>query len=488
MEAASARRHVDPSARTPSTADGERRARTAPLARTRPDDRHLPRVETSASAQSDGDSFWSATRLQRALEYTPARYRNSCAWGGVPRIPFPRESPTHRHDDDGPWRRRMLWFMAIAPQKSINSTSGRQLGAMTKIAVLSATANAPSLVPHVLYLGPRDALTGWLEDQGITVHFRNLSFWHELPIHLKENPTRNNFANFGAYGRLDTPFLVEELRRDGQIPPGVITDRFLYTDTDVIFLSDPVDELLSLPVPEIFSASPDVLGPGINSGIMYIYTAGLIRIRRELLDYARARRFAFGLADQTMLNKFFQLRKKTLPKLPDSLNCRLFLSCGATGGPQCSKQTSPSHGRNLSGTYYQWPSNYTPVNEPHPNTSSLAILNRFASLEHSTRSMSLYQANGAHRSRRHQSNANIPSCSHNVRIWHWHGIKPYDVRCWFNEFDRLHQTGQLSNISSVLATCDTPSPLQHPRSFNPACYLVRCARMLDLWEWWERRL
>ena len=73
---------------------------------------------------------------------------------------------------------RLLWCLAMTPQANFTSLAGQQSFTMLRIAVLSARKNAPSLAAHMIYLGPHDQVTNWLERHGVVVHFRTLRSVH----------------------------------------------------------------------------------------------------------------------------------------------------------------------------------------------------------------------------------------------------------------------------------------------------------------------
>ena len=71
----------------------------------------------------------------------------------------------------------------------------------------------------------------------------------------------------------------------------------------------------------------------------------------------------------------------------------------------------------------------------------------------------------------------VALCADAPLIWHWHGVKPYGVRCMFEALGRgvpMSEGGCLANIRNQLAK-------------NP-CTLIGFARMLEVWEWWEQKL
>lgn len=278
----------------------------------------------------------------------------------------------------------------------------------------------------------------------MAVHFRNLTFWDLLPARLHARPTANNFDNFGTYGRLDGALLVRELHRAGGLPAGVEPSTFLYTDTDVMFVDDPVDELLAMPRPTLFAAAADELGPGCNMGIMYCSTAGMEGIKKGLLAYGQSRGFKFGNGDQTMVNNYFRLNRLRWQTLPATLNRRAVLSC-------LRQQSEPEGTAKVAGNGTQ-------------------MVTR-APLRLWSRGLAARAANGS-----------APCAA--AQVWHWHGAKPRDVRCWFGKFDK---SNLFSTATDATASCPSPISRGLLRRYD-ACYLVRYARLLDLWAWWERQL
>ena len=103
---------------------------------------------------------------------------------------------------------------------------------------------------------------------GVCVAVPRHSFWSSLPSELRQPPITNSFATGGAYARFDCPLVANQLRLAGVLPRTVGNETLLYTDTDVFFHGDPTAELLARPPPAFMAAADDVLGPGINSGVL----------------------------------------------------------------------------------------------------------------------------------------------------------------------------------------------------------------------------
>lgn len=174
------------------------------------------------------------------------------------------------------------------------------------------------LEPHLLYDGPKNAITEYLESIGVTIHYHRSNIAPLLDA-AKAQPGYSPDVARGAYLRLDIP-LVEDL------------DEFaLYTDCDVIFFSDPSFEAHKPPIlaaaPEYASitTTPMPYNKVFNSGVMVLNIKGFREQRDALVAFSKAHDFYFhgdtGYYDQGALNKFFVGRWDPLPQ---SLNWRPF--------------------------------------------------------------------------------------------------------------------------------------------------------------------
>ena len=145
--------------------------------------------------------------LPAARAYTPAR----CS---LPHIGGPRtrksqaaaadaSAPISTPNVTRPLARRsdgeVLWFMALAPPMGRADKQAWHFQESAKVALLSAQANAPSLMPHLIYLqGPADSFTTWMHSHGARVHVRTLRFFDELTAAQLERD--KGLLNWGAYG------------------------------------------------------------------------------------------------------------------------------------------------------------------------------------------------------------------------------------------------------------------------------------------------
>lgn len=182
-----------------------------------------------------------------------------------------------------------------------------------------------SLEPHLLYDGPKNAITDYLSSIGVTVHYHRSQI-APLLNSAKAPGYSPNVAR-GAYLRLDIP-LIET------------SDAFaLYTDCDVTFFSDPkltsIEPVLLAACPEYASitTAPLPYHKVFNSGVMLLNVQGFLEQRDGLVEFAKGHNFYFngdgGYYDQGALNKFFASRWDALPQ---SLNWRPF--AGRAAPPQ----------------------------------------------------------------------------------------------------------------------------------------------------------
>ena len=124
----------------------------------------------------------------------------------------------------------MKWFFALTE----DSTAFRQYAEMVMVAVHTAR-KATSLEPHCIYDGRENEFTQWLSAHQVEIiHHR--SFVRGALQELGERKQNPHLAAAlsGAFSRIELPDIVEGTGD---------TTRVLYTDCDVMFLSEVVPEL-----------------------------------------------------------------------------------------------------------------------------------------------------------------------------------------------------------------------------------------------------
>ena len=296
--------------------------------------------------------------------------------------------------------RRMPWFICLTKPHNASSSAQssrhqegtrrgqRDMVQHARSAVLSALLNAPSLVPHVVYMHhagqsfePADELQEWLRLLGVRTISHRLSFAEALYATVAD-PASGMLRvgpagiDIGTYCRMDVPFIARRLaEEEGWAARGIDVERVLYTDTDVLFAHDAA-ELVQSPEPlptylmgtEVFS----VVTP--NAGVALLNCTALMDEFPAMLRYAQERRFHFYQVDQSWFVEWF---------MP-------YFRHGAT----------------------------------RTNWSAVPHRTGWGRLEDA-----LWNARGfAHPPRNASSGAHEPTAE--PRLWHWHGYKARDVQCW----------------------------------------------------------
>ena len=120
----------------------------------------------------------------------------------------------------------MKWYFAMS--ESSLSRGEHDWPGLIKTAVKSALVNT-TLNPHLLYDGQPNELTKDLEKLGVKIVPHRVCFFDELESYGRRTSRHESWIGIasGAFLRLDIPLLERE------------DDLVLYTDTDVIFLSEP---------------------------------------------------------------------------------------------------------------------------------------------------------------------------------------------------------------------------------------------------------
>ena len=152
----------------------------------------------------------------------------------------------------------MKWFFGFNEETEWFDNYFRYI----KCAVNSARLNT-NLEPNFLYDGKPNALTSWLEDKGVQVHYTRSRFYDLFQKRAEQGLNAKVAA--GAYLRAEIPDLV------------YTTDPFvLYTDCDVMFLGN-VDDL-SVIRPKHFACAPELDKNNwtyFNSGVMLMNTRAM---------------------------------------------------------------------------------------------------------------------------------------------------------------------------------------------------------------------
>lgn len=169
----------------------------------------------------------------------------------------------------------MKWFFALNEK----GNEFEDYAKMLKVAVCTAQ-KFTSLEPHFLYDGQENGLTEWLEKRNVTI-FNARSFLYEQLKQIAEKRNDENFLAIGAGAFLRTEIPKITLERN-------ITDEYiLYTDLDVMFLSEVVDSLEKMS-PKYFAVAPEHLIDDyrqMNSGVMLMNLNNLRKKDSDFRDF-----------------------------------------------------------------------------------------------------------------------------------------------------------------------------------------------------------
>ena len=184
----------------------------------------------------------------------------------------------------------MKWYFAVS-EASLDRPDHAWRD-LIRGAVISALQNT-TLTPHMLYDGKVSDFTSEIEAMGVTVIHHRVSFYDRLEAHGRQQQGYLPIAS-GAFLRTEIPLIETE------------DELVLYTDIDVLFLSDPTFREGS---PRFFAVAPQTnIGDyqDMNSGVMLINVPAM----REVLPAFRASiltNLHIGL-DQENLSLFFKNR------------------------------------------------------------------------------------------------------------------------------------------------------------------------------------
>jgi lipopolysaccharide biosynthesis glycosyltransferase len=125
----------------------------------------------------------------------------------------------------------MKWIMALNESNNNIYNNSEKYEKFALVAIHSALKNAPGLESYLIYNGAPNLFTDKAIKLGSQVIFHKLSFQGEIDAQKNRDDIWKQIAK-GAMLRLDLPDILN------------VDQTILYTDTDVMFLSDPSKYLL----------------------------------------------------------------------------------------------------------------------------------------------------------------------------------------------------------------------------------------------------
>lgn len=166
----------------------------------------------------------------------------------------------------------MQWFFALTE----DTTAFREYAEMIMVAVHTAQ-KFTSLRPHCIYDGAENEFTAWLTKHDVKI-VQHRSFVRDQLAELGRQKGNPHFeaALSGAFSRVELPEIVARLGGAARV---------LYTDCDVMFTSEVVDELEANPC-EYFAVGPEFVRDdyqNMNTGVMLMNTD---RLRKSLPEFS----------------------------------------------------------------------------------------------------------------------------------------------------------------------------------------------------------
>ena len=211
-----------------------------------------------------------------------------------------------------------------------------------KAAIISGRREAPSLVPVVVFTGPKSAeqtaLERWLQRHGSVGITHNLSFQHDMDM-LSLDPEWS-FSQYllGSWLRVDLPNVLKSIAKLESLAS--MSSRFrkdlklvnqkyvLWTDADILFRGS-IDSC-TLAKPQVLSVGPDKrMGWPENYGVIYFNVSGYREIFPRLIGWGREQRFHFD-HDQ---NLFLAYWGTAVDVLPNGMNWKPYWGDAATAIP-----------------------------------------------------------------------------------------------------------------------------------------------------------
>ena len=205
------------------------------------------------------------------------------------------------------------WFLCLSKP---NDMISEQNVVTARTAIVSALLNAPSLVPHVVIMHlpdqnteDNDNFTEWLRQMNVPLVRHRLSFIDAFPPDAWKTRASNYHhpyhVNIGAYCRMDLPLIARDFSPKWR-RLGIETERYLYTDTDVLFSNDvSADDIVDGRLLATFAGGTEVFSPDFNSGVLLVNASALFEELPAMRRYAKERAFKFFLQDQQWMAEYF---------------------------------------------------------------------------------------------------------------------------------------------------------------------------------------
>ena len=203
---------------------------------------------------------------------------------------------------------------------SLDQRAERWFDQCIKVGILSAQRYTSLEAVCIFDGNPNAPLVNWLRDHGVTVLIHEVPFKSELfsdkVMEANAGSPYNPSQAAGAYLRIEAAKLITD-------------DYFLYTDCDVMFMSDPAVHFVR---PELIGACPEIVLNGkhfgetssFNSGVLVVNREAFLNTTQDLVEYCRKNNFynkQYSSYDQYLLNKYFEGRWS---RLSPFLNWRPF--------------------------------------------------------------------------------------------------------------------------------------------------------------------
>ena len=202
--------------------------------------------------------------------------------------------------------KRVVWMTSLAGQMT-------RYTELMRVALHSATLNAPSIVPVIVAEGPSLAMPQmhkfamYAESKGAIVTTHNLTFLHDF------KPDSHHYRVRGAYLRLECGLIFKRLLAEKRLDPDdVDTDFILYADSDSMFLQDIDSCTLSQPAVALLGPEAN-RGILANDGIMYINVSAWNLEHAAIVKHGRTRKWDFPALDQGLILDFYGSRLEALP-------------------------------------------------------------------------------------------------------------------------------------------------------------------------------
>lgn len=175
-----------------------------------------------------------------------------------------------------------------------------------KVALKTQKINAPSLEPYLIYDGENSEVISLCEKNGVKIIYHKSRLEKEVKKHYESKKPHQVYDALACFLKPEVPFIVKEILKND--------DKYvLLTDSDVVFMGDPI-EPLEYGIEYIgVSSEFDINLSDFNAGVMYFNVENMYKDLPEFYKFIKSNFDKFEVFDQDAFKIFYKNKTTKIP-------------------------------------------------------------------------------------------------------------------------------------------------------------------------------